>query len=94
MNKKQTETAKKFQPKVKRTRGVKFWIGTVVYTFIFLKTIQLSRYMISFSYSIPTEQMKTNMLSFNIKDMKSLKPEVIQKYLDELEKMKNDRKKK
>jgi hypothetical protein len=33
-------------------------------------------------------------MSFNAKDMKNLKPDVIQKYLDELEKMKEERRKK
>lgn len=94
MNKKQTQTAKKFQPKIKQQRGVKFWLGTLGYTFLLIKSIQLARFMISFSYTVPKEQMKTNMISFNTKDIKILKPDVIQKYLDELEQMKEARKKK
>ncbi len=93
MNKKPTQTAQKFKPKVQKVRDMKFWLGTLFYTFLFFKSIQLARFMISFSYTIPKEQMKTNMISFSNKDVKVLKPDVIHKYLDELEKMKEERKK-
>jgi hypothetical protein len=93
MNKKQTQSAKKFQPKPQPIRSFKFWIGTIFYTFLFLKTVQLARFMIAFSYSVPKEQLRTNMISFNAKDMKALNPDIIHKYLDELEKFKEERKK-
>ncbi len=91
-NKKQTQTAKKFQPKVKQPRNFKFWLSSIFYTFLFLKTIQLARFLMAFSYTIPKEQLKTNMVSFTNKDLNQMNPEVITKLLDELEQMKKKRK--
>ena len=68
-------------------------LSTIIYSFLLIKSIQLGLFMNAFSYTIPKEMMKNNMIIMNSKDIKNLKPELLNKYLDELEKMKEERKK-
>jgi hypothetical protein len=95
-NKKKTysQTSKIFKANKSRSRNpISILLSTIIYSFIFFKTIQLGLFMNAFSYTIPKEMMKTNMLILNTKDLKNLKPEILNKYLDELEKKKEERKK-
>jgi hypothetical protein len=100
-----SETMKKFKPPQntqknllqryfasnKNFRSPKFWLTNLLAIFLFCKTIQLFFFMQAFSYTIPKEQMRSNMISLN--KAKGMKPDVLHKLLDDLERMKEERKK-
>jgi hypothetical protein len=99
-----TKTSSKFKPIAgeslmsrfvrtnKNIKSVKFWLYNILSVFFLVKTIQLFFFMKEFSYSIPKEQMKVNMI--NINAGKNMKPEILHEYLDQLEREKEKRKKK
>jgi hypothetical protein len=102
-NQTKSESIKKFKPQSetllsrfiktnKNIKSFKFWFYNILSIFFFIKTIQLFLFMKEFSYSVPKEQMKVNMM--NINTMRNMKPDVLHKYLDDLEKQKEERKKK
>jgi hypothetical protein len=100
-----TESHKKFKPKENDTKSLfsqylktnkniktlKFWFLNVLTAFFILKSLQFFIFIKEFSYTIPKEQMKVNML--NLHTAKGMKPEILHKYLDELEAQKEERKK-
>ena len=69
-----------------------FWLTNIFFIYFLIKAFQTSLYLNQMSVSIPREVAINNLMYLDSNAIKGMKTEVLIKYLDELEKQKNERK--
>ena len=69
-----------------------FWIANFIFVFFSIKLIQFSYFLEQFSIAVPREEGINNLIYLDNSMIKGMKTEVLFKYLDDLEKQKNERK--
>jgi hypothetical protein len=73
-------------------KSPKFWLSNILFMFIVLKTFQMYFYLKEFEITIPKEEAMNNMIYLDNKQLSKMDPAILFKYLDELEKKKEERK--
>lgn len=68
-----------------------FWIVNIFFVFFTIKMIQFALYANEFTIMLPKEEAMNYMMYFDKGMLSKMKPEVLHKYLDELEKKKEER---
>jgi hypothetical protein len=69
-----------------------FWFANAIFCFFTIKLIQLGFFINQFAVAIPREEGINNLMYLDGNMIKGMKTEVLFKYLDDLEKQKNERK--
>ncbi len=69
-----------------------FWVANILFLFFSIKAIQLSFFVNQFAVTISREEGINNLMYLDSSMIKGMKTDVLFKYLDDLEKQKNDRK--
>lgn len=72
-------------------KSPRFWITTAVFIFLSIKCVQLSLYVREFTVMIPKEEAYNNMLKYDKNTLKNMKSQILNEYLDNLEKLKHER---
>lgn len=68
-----------------------FWLANLIFVFFSFKLVQFSLFLNQFSVMIPREEGINNLIYLDTNVIKGMKPDVLFKYLDDLEKMKFER---
>lgn len=68
-----------------------FWLANLIFVFFSFKMVQFSLFLNQFSVMIPREEGINNLIYLDSNIIKGMQPDVLFKYLDNLEKMKFER---
>lgn len=69
-----------------------FWLANAIFCFFTIKLVQLGFFVNQFAVAIPREEGINNLMYLDGNMIKGMKTDVLFKYLDDLEKQKNERK--
>ena len=72
-------------------KSKRFWLTNILIFFICLKGYQLSRFMSEFSYFIPKEELKSQNMIFNQKELSQMDKKELFDFLDKLDRKKIER---
>ena len=69
-----------------------FWFANFFFLFFTFKIFQISLYLNEFAIMIPKDEAMNNLIYLNNTQLSKMNPQELHKYLDELEKLKEERK--